>query len=83
MPVEVEDAGLLPSDDSGGLVAISPGHGRAAGRLLQQIVVVRRRDGQAETADSVEDVPILQLQRSNRLVKPKAVFAAGGEAELA
>ncbi|HWM90593.1 MAG TPA: hypothetical protein VN493_07490 [Thermoanaerobaculia bacterium] len=83
IPVKMEDAGLLSPDDPGGLVAIPPGHGWAAGGILQQAVVVRGRDGQAEIADGLDDGPILRLQLPYRLMKPAAVLAACGEAELA
>ena len=57
MPVEVENAGLVPSHDAVQVVMIGPGDGGQASRFDEEVVVVGGREqgpGVGQFTESVE-----------------------------
>jgi hypothetical protein len=79
--VQVEDRWLV-AEGALDLGALPPGHRRPAAHILQEAVIIGRREREAEVAERFEHRAILRAEGSDGLVQPAPVLRAVRRAEL-
>jgi hypothetical protein len=82
MTVEMEDAFLVAAQEPLDAAAVAPGDGGQAGDVFQEIVVVRRRERDAQVAEGFEDGAVLGLQGADGLAEPAVEFTFFGAPSL-